>query len=356
MQDLIMDFDVQVVNSVEEIGQEAWDHLSAGRPFASYRWYRFGEAVMANDTPVYIILSSKGEPVARATFWIRRGIEDEFETRISRFLTRAFFSHWPLLDCASPLSATPGLTLSDLSLRDAAIETIVQVAQDQARRHQVSFLLLGYFGPPYTEWNGWRSSTFESMDFSDPGTRLVITWPDFESYLNHLPRKKRKHYRQRVRHGAEMGIEITQHQAVTNVDEAMRLIQNVAKHYHELPPLTARRTLENSAMVDAIWLEARIEEQLVGCELMLGDGGTWRVVLMGRDYNFDYVYFLLSYTDIRCAIERGAKILRWGSESYEVKRRLGFELEGNTKLLFAGRGAVFRRLGRWAAKIGPDWW
>ena len=46
-----MEFDVQIVHSVEEIGQEAWDHLAGDRPFASYRWYRFGERVLADNVP-----------------------------------------------------------------------------------------------------------------------------------------------------------------------------------------------------------------------------------------------------------------------------------------------------------------
>jgi hypothetical protein len=47
-----MSFDVQVFHSVEELGPEAWDRLGKERPFASYRWYRFGETVLADDKPL----------------------------------------------------------------------------------------------------------------------------------------------------------------------------------------------------------------------------------------------------------------------------------------------------------------
>ena len=54
---VIMDFDVQVAHTIEEIGQEAWDHLDKDRPFASYRWHHFSEKVLADNTPIYIVLS-----------------------------------------------------------------------------------------------------------------------------------------------------------------------------------------------------------------------------------------------------------------------------------------------------------
>ena len=42
-------------------------------------------------------------------------------------------------------------------------------------------------------------------------------------------------------------------------------------------------------------------------------------------------------------------MLRWGSLTYDVKRRLGFELESNDWVVFGGRGAVLQRLGCWLA-------
>jgi hypothetical protein len=67
-----VDFDIQIVHGVEKVGQAAWDRLGRGQPFTSYRWYRFGEAVMDDSMPVYIILAQNGEPVARATSWVIR--------------------------------------------------------------------------------------------------------------------------------------------------------------------------------------------------------------------------------------------------------------------------------------------
>ena len=60
----------QTYNSVANIGDAAWDALSAGKPFQSAHWYQYGERVMDACTPVYVILSLNGQPVARGTFWL----------------------------------------------------------------------------------------------------------------------------------------------------------------------------------------------------------------------------------------------------------------------------------------------
>jgi hypothetical protein len=103
-------------------------------------------------------------------------------------------------------------------------------------------------------------------------------------------------------------------------------------------------------MVDAAWLAARVGGRLVGCELLLGDQGYWFVTGLGLDYSTDYVYFLLGYSDIQYAIGRHARVLRWGSLTYDVKRRMGFELETNNNLVFTGRGDWARRFGGWLAQ------
>lgn len=62
-------FEALTASSVNEVGTEAWDALSVGRPF-QHRWYRFGETALADCPPTYIILSHGGEVVAWATFWL----------------------------------------------------------------------------------------------------------------------------------------------------------------------------------------------------------------------------------------------------------------------------------------------
>jgi predicted N-acyltransferase len=348
-------YDVLIAHSVQEIGPEAWDRLAGDRPFASYRWYRFGEAVLADNLPIYLILSQDGEPVARATFWLRRNEPLPISSPVVRTMVEPVFRRWPLLVCQAPLADVCGLILPDPPLRDPALATIGQVAQDLVRRYRASFALFVYLEDDETRWPGWPPA-FAATDLPEPGTRLAIGWDDFDSYLRDLSKKSRRQYRTNCQRAAEMGIEVSRHACERGLDgqvleQALALIRNVEDFYHSPPFPWTRATHEHAGMVAAFWLAARLEGRLVGCCLLLGDGRAWRWLMLGRDYDTEYAYFQLAYEAVRCAIEEGAGVLWGGTGSYETKRRLGFQVTGDSHVVFLSRGAALRGLGRWLAGV-----
>jgi predicted N-acyltransferase len=344
-----MSFEVRVAHSVEEIGQPEWDRLGEDQPFASYRWYGFSEVVLANDVPIYVTLYRAGEPVARATFWLKTQETLPVPSRTVRTVLGRVFRHRPLLACRSPLSGTSGLILPAPPYREAALETLVRCAQDLVQEHHASFLLFDYLHPAQMDCTGWPDG-YVRMPNTSPGTRLAITWRDFDSYLAQLSKKRRYNVRRNYRLVAEEGIVVKQYPAVMKLDKAMELHRNVNGRYKASTDLWMRAAMANADMVDAVWLAAEKEGQLVGCELMLGDRGTWLVTGLGLDHSVSNVYFVLGYEDIRYAIEHNAHALRWGSETYDVKKRLGFEPEGYNNLIFASRWALLQSFGRWVAE------
>jgi predicted N-acyltransferase len=348
-----MSFEVQLAHSVKEVGQEAWDRLSGGRPFTSYRWYSFGEAVLADNTPVYIILHHQGEPVARATFWLRRQEALPFSSALARRVVAVILRRWPLLLCSSPLADASGLILPDPPLRDEALGTIAQVALDQARQRRVSFLGCIYLEGHEARYPGWPKP-FAPVELPDPGTRLPITWPDFDSYLKQLSKKTRRQYRMNCSHAAELGVEISRHSLAqpldeATLDEAVRLIQSVEQYHGSTSNPWTRGMLKHAGLVGATWLKAEIAGRMVGCCTLLGDGDARVMTLLGRDYDVQYAYFPLIYTAIRCAMEEGARVLWGGTGAYEMKQKLGFQLTSDNYAVFAGRGPLLQRLGRWVA-------
>jgi predicted N-acyltransferase len=351
---VMIDFDVQIVHGVDEIGQAAWDRLGGGQPFTSYRWYRFGEKAMAYAMPVYILLSREGELVARATCWLTGQEPLPIQSTLIRKAAQAVFRRWPLLMCQSPLSSafTSGLILPDPPLRDRALEMIVQHAREQAREHRASFCLFPYLMRDARKQSWPDDCMWVAM--SEPGTRLAISWPDFESYLSHLNKKRRYNYHRTCRLADELGIQVKCYQAVLDVDRAMALHEAVNRRYRSETEPWMRRAFENAHMVDSAWLCAEVDGHMVGCELMLGDGGVWFVTGLGLDYSVQYAYFKLSYADIGYAIASGAKVLRWGAGAYEVKRRLGFEVEDNNYVAVVARTAELGSLGRWLAGRAED--
>jgi predicted N-acyltransferase len=347
------EFDVLIAHSVQEVGQEAWDRLAGDRPFASYRWYCYGEAVLADNLPIYVILSQDGEAVARATFWLRHNEPLPISSPPVRRLAEPIFRRWPLLICQAPLADVSGLILPEPPYRDPALAAIGRVTQDLLQQHRASFVLFVYLEEPETRWPGWPAA-FKATNLPEPGTRLAITWSDFDSYLADLSKKSRRQYRSNCQRAGELGIHVSRHQPGAkwdghSLDQALALIRNVEDFYSSPPFPWARATHEQAGLVDACWLAAEQEGRLVGCCLLIGDGGWWRWLLLGRDYDTEYAYFQLAYEAVRCAIEGGVRVLWGGTGSYETKRRLGFQATADTYAVFLGRGPLLGGLGRWLA-------
>ena len=102
-------------------------------------------------------------------------------------------------------------------------------------------------------------------------------------------------------------------------------------------------------MVESTWIMAEIDGKMVGCELMLGDGGIRFLTCLGLDYNASYIYFQMFYEEIRYAIEHNIQVLRAGSTAYEVKERMGFELDNSNSMRFAANN---RSLNKLISKMG----
>jgi predicted N-acyltransferase len=340
-----MSFDVQVVHHVSEIDQVAWDNLGGGCPFSSHRWYQFGETVMEDCIPVYIILSRDGQMIARATFWVIRNEPLPIPWMPLRYSAHAVFHRWPLFICRSPLANITGLVLPDLSLQGPALEAILAAAVEEAKKHTASFLLFDFLDEGQAGWMS-GSESLSSYSFSDPGTQMQIIWTSFDSYLASLSPKARKHYRQHKREAERLGIEITRQDSVPDIEEVLPLIRDVEYRHRSSSNPWTRNMLENLELARASWLTVKLNGRIVGCELILEDNGTQMITSLGLMNGISHIYHLLGYADIQYAIESGAHYLRWGSGSYETKQRLGFSLEKNNHVVFRGLNPLTRLMAR----------
>jgi len=333
-------FDVKIAHSVAEVGQAEWDALSGDRPFQSYRWYAYGERCMADCPPFYILLTLNNMAVARGTFWLVRDEPLPINPPL-RTLAQAVFRHWPLLICRSPLAGLSGLILPDPPLRDEALNLIAQTVLKELHRLHGSFLIFDYLTPAQTAWPGWPRG-FSTMAISDPSTRMAVEWDSFAAYLAAGNKKDRQHYKRSLRQAEKLGIQVTRHASVADMDAALMLIHNVEKKHDSAPNPWAHGMLENIQMVDGTFLEAHINERLVGCGIVLHDNGAQLATALGLAEDVPYVYFQLVYASLQEAFEKKVRLLRWGSGAYEVKRRLGFEVEENNYIIICGRNRIFR--------------
>jgi predicted N-acyltransferase len=348
------EFDAQIVHTVAEVEEAAWDRLAHRQPYASHRWYRYGETVLSGCKPLYIILSQRGEAVARATFWLTSQEPLPISAKPLRWFMGHILRRRPLLVCRSPLVSQSGLILPpDPALRDRALQAICRAAAAQAKRYRASFLLFVYQCQPNLAWRGWPEESLIAQ-LPGPGARLQIQWDNFEDYLRQcLSRMGRKSYRTNSKRAAELGAVIQARERVSDPDAALRLINNVYRRYNTPLESWLRPMMAHAHLVDAAWMTAELDGRLVACELMIGDGPHRALTALGVEDNLPYVYFQLFYEDIRYAIEHGVRELYAGSGAYDVKRRMGFEIVPNNHAVFIGLTPGLTALGRWiAAKEG----
>lgn len=337
---------IQIAHRVDEIGQPAWDALSAGRPFASYNWYRFGETVMADSPPTYLILSVDEKPAARATLY-RVPDEPLPLPPLVRAPIHALLRRSPPLICRSPLANWSGLLLpGDPSLRAAARAALLEAAQEQLAEQNGSLLLFDFLDE--NQGADWPAD-FILTEVSDAGTRLEIQWESFDAYLAGTGKRGRQHYKRVQREAAKRGLELSRHSSVANVEEALTLIRRVERKFRAAPNPWMRGLLENAPTIGGIWQEVRQRGRLVGCGLLLEDHGVMLAAALGLAEDVSYAYFLLIYACLQEAIARRVKTLRLGSGAYDVKRRLGFVLEDNNHTAIRARTAFLHRLVKLAA-------
>ena len=341
-------FEVQIAHSVTEIDRSVWDHLTAGRHFASYRWYSFGEHVFHDCLPTHVVLSHRGEIIARATFWLKKQEWLPITSRILRFGVEQLLQHFPLMMCSVPLACMPGLILPQSSSREDARRELADIAFKLAVEQKASFSIFSYIGESEARQSGWPEA-YWPVSFSDAETSLEISWTDFDGYLRHLAKSTRRNYKLHCRQATEMGVRITKLSSVPDIEKAIELISNVERHHRMGRRPWSRAVLENTEYVDFTWITAHIEDRFVGCCALIRDGEAQLATLLGLDYSVDhyiYVYYTLMYEAVRSAIERGVAVLYGGGGAYEFKRRMGFrKLPDDCLMVAAARKpfGLFRR-------------
>ena len=336
-------FEVRTFYRISDIDARSWDQLSGQSPFQSYRWFTFGERVMSDCPPVYLLIYDNNLLIARAAFWLVRNEPLPQMPAPVKALVRTLLKRWPLLICRSPMANTSGLIMKDGLQSETILDRISQAAISEAGKKNASVVLFDFLDESNTQ--GWPSN-FVTLKMPSPGTILKNRWQSLEDFLADGNKKDRQHYRRSLREAEKLGIRLTQHKSLPDLEGALALIRKVEHRYSSSPNPWLANMLKNIEMVDGIWLEAHIEEKLVGCGLIVNDKNVQMTTALGLADNIPYVYFLLIYASLESAFKKKIQWLRWGTGAYEVKQRLGFELEQNNHSVLAGTNQLTRFLSR----------
>jgi predicted N-acyltransferase len=341
------DLRVKIVSSIHSIEPAEWDQLSEQRPFQSHGWYSFGERVMADCTPIYLLVYEDNCLIARACLWLVRN--EPLPPKLPgplRILVSAFLNRWPLLICRSPMANASGLIIPDDIRRETILSMLTKEALMVGSQRGASIVLFDFLKE--SDVQGWPSG-FVMTKLPNAGTVMENRWQTIDEYLAHGKKKDRQHHKRSLREAEKRGIELTRRRRVSDIDAALKLIRDVERRYASLPNPWVRSLLENIEMVEGTWLEAHIGKRLVGCGLILEDNGTQMTTALGLAENEAYVYFSLVYASLEAAFEKHVRLLRWGSGAYEVKHRLGFELERDNFLTLCGTNRLTNLIGQLAA-------
>ena len=339
-------FEVRTFYRISDIDARSWDQLSGQSPFQDYRWFTFGERVMSDCPPVYLLVYDNNLLIARAAFWLVRNEPLPQMPVPVKTLVKALLKRWPLLICRSPMANTSGLIMKDGLQSETILDRISQAAISEAGKKNASVVLFDFLDESNTQ--GWPSN-FVTLKMPSPGTILKNRWQSLEDFLADGNKKDRQHYKRSLREAEKLGIRLTQHKSIPDIEGALALIRKVEHRYSSSPNPWLANMLKNIEMVDGIWLEAHIEEKLVGCGLIVNDKNVQMTTALGLADNIPYVYFLLIYASLESAFKKEIQWLRWGTGAYEVKQRLGFELEQNNHSVLAGTNQLTRFLSRIAA-------
>ena len=171
---------------------------------------------------------------------------------------------------------------------------------------------------------------------------MPIQWESFEAYLEAGNKKDRQHYKKSLREAEENGLVLTKHKTVSNVDEALALIENVSIWHGSAPNPWMRGLLENFSMIDGTWLEIHKDGKLAGCGAVLRDNRFQLATGLGLEDDVPGGYFLLLYAALQEAFEHNVRLVRFGSGAYDVKRRLGLHLEDTNHIMVTMAGYAAR--------------
>lgn len=336
---------MQVAHSVTEVNETAWNELSTGRPFQSHRWYAFGERVMSDCKPFYLLAFQEGKLIGRATLWEIHNEPLPAPPGMGRAILGAILRRYPLLVCRSPLSNASGLILPSDSLRGGVLGAICESALSLSKQTRSLALMFDFLSKQESE--NWQNG-FASIQMQDPGTVMQNRWRSMDEYLQDGNKKDRQHYKRTLREAEKLGITVERHSQVQDIDAVLALIHNVDKRYGNAPSPWMRPLLENLGLVNGVWLEAKQNGKLVGCGALLFDNETQLTTALGLADDVPYAYLMLGYASLEEAFVRNVHTLRWGSGAYDVKQNLGFTLEDNNYITLAGTNPLTKLAARFA--------
>jgi len=342
--DTMPEISIHINNCIDEIDASVWNKLSAGQPFQSHNWYQYGEKVLDDCEPLYITAYRDEEIVGRASFWLTRNEPLPQFAGYWKTLLKPILRKWPLLICRSPLSSAPGIVILSDEDQTKVMLAVLDEAIRQAHGRKCSVLMFDFLSK--AEAKNWPER-FSVLEFPDTGTIMENRWLGFDDYLAKGDPKNRKNYRRTMRASAKFKVNVQTSVTEEEIEMFLPLVNNMEKIYgSSLNPWMGNmhRYME---MVSGQVVTVRTGGELAACGLLLHDNDVQLTTAFGRASDAPFIYMAVIYESLELAFERKVKAFRWGSGAYDLKKKLGFEVEDNGVFVYYPIQPILKLLAGW---------
>jgi hypothetical protein len=219
---------------------------------------------------------------------------------------------------------------------------LAKAAQQEFKKQRCSFLVFDFLLTEQLRYQGWPQG-YEPLTVSEPGTYMPIEWDSFETYLKSRNKTERQYIKENLKVSEDNGLVLSRHRDVPDIETALKLIENVSIWNGSAPNPWMRGLLTNFSMLDGTWLQIHKDGNLVGCGAVVRDNRFQLTTALGLEDDVPGGYFLLLYAALQEAFEQNARLVRFGSGAYDVKRMLGLHLEDTNHAMATIAGITSRK-------------
>lgn len=311
------DYIVSIHKHIDEIDREGWDSLVQDRMFCTCQWMELLEHSAREDITSYYITVTRDHALVGAGVC--------YKTSRTSWRVRL-----PCIACIFPFSEEMPLFVKEGEDTLVIFSLLYDALEKITKEENAKMLFIAYISDENC-LNFLKGKGFSFLKQA-PMTYLDIQWETFTDYLRALPRKAKKNIRHTLNQGERRGLRLEHSQDFSDSEQLFSLFAaNLERHgYENVVPFTAKfyDNLGKYVSEYAYILRCYHEHELLGYWTYFFDGRLASMVISGvgihgREYN---AYFNICYDAVREMIEKGCRQIRFGSTTYEVKRRIGCTL------------------------------
>lgn len=321
---------MEIKRSINDIPAHLWDEASQEFPFTQSRLLRFLEYIMREYEPRYILIWKNEKLIAGAVCHLQRHINNSgslkrgWASQIVSLSCRRF----PPLICSTSIYCFPGLFIAPSIDRNIGYSIIKRAIRITAQKELSLFWGINGLDLYLADRVPFASDMIQ-MSLPDE-CLLNIEWDTVSDYEASLPRKKRAEIRRLRNRSVESGVTLRIGELKIEHEQRVEtLVRNVAEKHgnrYKYKPRLVQNALKILQPGDYSFLQAYLNNEMIGCLLLLRNNGIMLLKWIGLDYEKSeptFAYHYMMTQTVHHAIELKMRHVMLGLTSYTLKKKMG---------------------------------